>query len=62
MKLPPPWPIEDARWCEVTTGSVSRFYASDRLTPQHDPDILAHKPSVVTDSVVTQAGQKKLDN
>ena len=34
LKLPPPWPVEDARWCEVTaSGSVSRFYASDRLTP-----------------------------
>ena len=34
LKLPPPWPVEDARYCEVTvSGSVSRFYASDRLTP-----------------------------
>ena len=62
MKSPPPWPIDDERWCEVTaSGSVSRFYASDRLTPQHDAATLVQKPSVVTNGVVTPTDQKKLD-
>ena len=62
MKLPPPWPIDDERWCEVTaSGSVSRFYASDRLTPQHDAATLVQKASVATNGVVTPTDQKKLD-
>ena len=64
LKLPPPWPVEDARWCEVTaSGSVSRFYASDRLTPpqiatleskRRQAAILSRKPgATILNSAIT---------
>ena len=68
LKLPPPWPVEDARWCEVTaSGSVSRFYASDRLTPpqiatlegkRRQAAILSRKPgATILNSAISPASR-----